>query len=1264
MKVRIYKKSNNVNSFLPKAQNGGTKQRFENVTVNTNNKKPSYRKDDYIDQLDAADPKLKADAIAMQKKRQQEVFAIRAKQQAEINKQKELLYQQMVREDRERIIKEQNKPLLQQLSENNKYLPIGEKPKPFIPNKKPGLMEIPYESTPGAIVSKDERLNMFIDKKKKEYLSQTIKKNNADVILNLQNEYKKKINSDKKFRDSNVSYDDYLLEKLNDPTYKYKDELLKIYKQKYNENTNFVEKGFDNAFDYLADPLNSFENDVWEGENGRIPQSRFIVRDPNSPFYDATKERLQYDNSPLNSMLNYINPFSSAAEANVDYEKGNYSNMLNNLAEIPYKTLAAVAAPEVLGAVNALPLIGGATVGTLLNAGFAGLGAYEAVKGPLAKDVSEAITSGLSSDWRKAVNEGLLVSSYFLGLGELSETIGLARLNNTAKAKNFLPLTLEQYRNLKTLSKAKPLQQVSALEKFTDSKIATDVEALDINNISKPVQSLVDGTVSQRTIPQMMERPALPKPNNIYQQPNFVSDNPGLNALDYLPRVADERNLAQNALSSSTNLENVRSAANLESESQLAADFGAIDGFDFSEFGTLTAEEIAALKKEMAEADNVNTSGLYDDPVNINLETDMNSFIPTVTGYRPPPSELIIPSTIPSNGAANSVNMNLFPGYNSSGIAASIQSPWEASFNDINESFVAIKNYIVDNNIGNGVGDGQDMLKLMSKAGIDENAIQSLADSFDSRGYNYSVPNLNEVEFGSFIHDVTTGIIPLEISPLLPDAINSVIPYLRGTSANVVTSAGPPRTYLGNINSYKPKTVTHTFENGETLASLADKYNVSERSLLVENRISSTADLRPGQEIIISKMKPIESGSYEFTLAQQNMGSSSQKQGMHKTIDETLKDSSLAKDFKLEMKSDVAKTDAKEMKNFLKDLMKDDAYDAEIYKEVKNGVDQNMNNASAYIGYGDTGTKNIYKLKDLKSIINTEDLDKSIKYTKKAFDLLYANQKTLDLNQLKLLRSLQIKLYDLYGTNYIRKILPLREGITDEKVLSELNGLSMQNKGLQAPVGWKNIINKEGEVIATIQIGHMDQGVVISQTGLKLKYHGYNWKYDKNPLTGLEFQNKDEALAALTERLKIVTGEMIQIDRDTWNEVYRNSPISEAEAHEKAKKMMENLDFNNKVGYGKALYGMVNYAAEQMGFGKLMTEAHFAPTTFPSPVTGKPVTAFRARNLWESKSTTDVDGKNVRRFLNANEIEGDRSGRNFYMNYKKGGDPSKLKMFI
>jgi hypothetical protein len=33
---------------------------------------------------------------------------------------------------------------------------------------------------------------------------------------------------------------------LGDELEEYKDELLKIYKQNYNENTNFVEIGFDN----------------------------------------------------------------------------------------------------------------------------------------------------------------------------------------------------------------------------------------------------------------------------------------------------------------------------------------------------------------------------------------------------------------------------------------------------------------------------------------------------------------------------------------------------------------------------------------------------------------------------------------------------------------------------------------------------------------------------------------------------------------------------------------------------------------------------------------------------------------------------------------------------------------------------------------------------------------------------------------------------------------------------------------------------------
>lgn len=1230
MKVRIYKKSNTINSFLPKAQNGGTKQRFENVTVNTNNKKPSYRKDDYVDQLDAADPKLKADAIAMQKKRQQELFAIRAKQQAEINKQKELLYQQMVREDKERINKEQNKPLLQQLSENNKYLPIGEKPKPFIPNKKPGLMEIPYESTPGAIVSKDERLNMFIDKKKKEYLSQTVKKNNADVILNLQNEYKKKINSDKKFRDSNISYDDYLLEKLNDPTYKYKDELLKIYKQKYNENTNFVEKGIDNAFDYLADPLNSFENDVWEGENGRIPQSRFIVRDPDSPFYDATKERLQYDNSPLNSFLNYINPFSSAAEANVDYEKGNYSNMLGNLAEIPLKTVGALAAPEVLGAVSALPLIGGATVGTLLNAGFAGLGAYEAVKGPLAKDVSEAITSGLSSDWRKAVNEGLLVSSYFLGLGELSETMGLARLNNTGKAKNFLPLTLEQYRNLKTLSKAKPLQQVSALQKFTDSKIATDAEALDINNISKPVQSLVDGTVSQRTIPemmrfpdelvtkpvqnmstgevswqnipQMMERPALPEPNNIYQQPNFVSDNPARYAVNDLQRFTKEQNIISppNRLSLTEKFDkmypdlysgaddNFMSFKEFENNQNVenTFNFRNVDDFD-NPYKDLSPEDLAALKEEMALT-------YYDDPVNSNLENDINSFIPTVTENNnpysnvlpSPPSEIIMepfeimPSTIPSNGAANSVNMNLFPGYNSSGNAS--RAPWQPS---LSREEIEVWTNSQDNAA---------MMDRFNELGFDMKGLFKVLDAIESGRFN-GLPS--PLEFQNWIRDVAENRIPFKELEKLPDSINSLIPdlSLSNEASNIKK--------LDNVESWRPRINAEESAIWKHDEVFENTQNYNERITDIVNTINKS-------------------------------------------------DNSLDVD----IANDIKKT----LKNVLNDKIDlTKRYDPEIYT-----VEISPNQHSVVIEHNMTDYPHTIKVNPNK-IIKTKDLDKTVKYLEMAVDKYRTNIINLTNSEKVLLYELESKLGDLYGTQYLRQQMINQEGLS-QKAIEELEGASLMSVSANNGKRVKNIVNKNNEVIGTISVSLTKNGQQIGSTGVLQKYHGYSWKHDFNPKTNKKFESKQEAIDYLTERLM-----KFRPDFDTPSqsaEVWRKTPISKEAAAKEAKEIFAILDLNSETKFGDMLYGATSYGNNKLGYGKIYTSEGFVDTPLKSPVTGLQVQTKRAKNFWRSKSNKKIkqpDGtiKTTRSRYSGEEIENGVENYSYY-NYKKGGDPSKLKMFI
>ena len=850
-------------------------------------------------------------------------------------------------------------------------------------------------------------------------------------------------------------------------------------------------------------------------------------------------------------MLNYINPFSSAAEANVDYEKGNYSNMLGNLAEIPLKTVGAVAAPEVLGAINALPLIGGATVGTLLNAGFAGLGAYEAVKGPLAKDVSEAITSGLSSDWRKAVNEGLLVSSYFLGLGELSETMGLARLNNTGKAKNFLPLTLEQYRNLKTLSKAKPLQQVSALEKFTDSKIATDAEALDINNISKPVQSLVDGTVSQRTIPQMMERPALPEPNNIYQQPNFVSDNPARYAVNDLQRFTEEQNIISppNRLSLTEKFDkmypdlysgaddNFMSFKEFENNQAVenTFNFGNVDDFD-NPYKDLSPEDLAALKEEMALT-------YYDDPVNSNLENDINSFIPNVGS-----------------------NQTWQPS-----LSREKMQVWSSS------------------------QDNAAMMDRFSELGFDMEGLFKVLDAIESGRFN-GLPS--PLEFQNWIRDVAENRIPFKELEKLPDSINSLIPDL--TMSNEASNIEK----LDNVESWRPRIDA---EQSAILGGFENTQNYNERITDIVNKINE--------------------------------------------LDNSLD---------VDIANDIKKT----LKNVLNDKIDlTKRYDSEIYT-VEISPNQGTDWENATIAYNETDYPHLIKVNPDK-IIKTKDLDKTVKYLEMAVDKYRTNLINLTPSEKVQLYELESKLGDLYGTQYLRQQMINQEGLS-QKAIEELEGASLMSVNARNGKRIKNLVNKNNEVIGSINVSLTKNGQQIGSTGVLQKYHGYNWKHDFNPKTNKKFESKQEAIDYLTERLM-----KFKPDFDTpaqSAEVWRKTPISKEAAAKEAKEIFDILDLNSETKFGDMLYGATSYGNNKLGYGKVYTSEGFVDTPLKSPVTGLQVQTKRAKNFWRSKSNKKIkqpDGtiKTTRSRYSGEEIENGVKGYSYY-NYKKGGDPSKLKMFI
>jgi hypothetical protein len=182
--------------------------------------------------------------------------------------------------------------------------------------------------------------------------------------------------------------------------------------------------------DLTADPLNVVEEGIWDQDY--LPNRSAILRDPSHPLYAYYMKRSGMDESPLSQTLQYVNPFSSAAEATVAIRKGDYAEALKQYGEGLGKSagiaVAMEALPAVMGTTVALPeaigaatgLTGTTTVGGVLGAGFAG---YGLTKLPTtAKKIATAIETGNKEDWREAVNETGLNLLDFIGTGEFFES--------------------------------------------------------------------------------------------------------------------------------------------------------------------------------------------------------------------------------------------------------------------------------------------------------------------------------------------------------------------------------------------------------------------------------------------------------------------------------------------------------------------------------------------------------------------------------------------------------------------------------------------------------------------------------------------------------------------------------------------------------------------------------------------------------------------------------------------------------------------------
>jgi len=97
--------------------------------------------------------------------------------------------------------------------------------------------------------------------------------------------------------------------------------------------------------------------------------------------------------------------------------------------------------------------------------------------------------------------------------------------------------------------------------------------------------------------------------------------------------------------------------------------------------------------------------------------------------------------------------------------------------------------------------------------------------------------------FGSFLN-------AQKVDMVMPDGTVKLIKYVDAWETNpngIITLKKGIHPKWNNTNVY------HTFVKGDTLASLAKQYNVTEEELLAKNRIGSILELAEGDEIVIAK---------------------------------------------------------------------------------------------------------------------------------------------------------------------------------------------------------------------------------------------------------------------------------------------------------------------------------------------------------------------------------------------------------------------------
>ena len=246
--------------------------------------------------------------------------------------------------------------------------------------------------------------------------------------------------------------------------------------------------------DFVTDPLNVMEELIWDQDY--MVNRNEILRDPSHPLHAYYMKRTGMDKSPLSQALQYINPFSSAAESSVAIGKGDYGDAAYQLGEGLAKTVGIAAAVELApflgqytipGLSNALP---GMTYAQGLNVLGAGYGVTQVPK--TFKSIKNAFEKGDKESIRAAVNQTATNALDFLGITELKNIWNVPEKSifylaeDLTDAKNFT----KEIKNLKESDVVDEFLYQERLDMWKDAMNQTQAKYADKGFQMKPAEVL------------------------------------------------------------------------------------------------------------------------------------------------------------------------------------------------------------------------------------------------------------------------------------------------------------------------------------------------------------------------------------------------------------------------------------------------------------------------------------------------------------------------------------------------------------------------------------------------------------------------------------------------------------------------------------------------------------------------------------------------------------------------------------------------------